>query len=277
MGISLCILSKSPQIIMFLAFILVLVAVAAAEECGIPDVKGIRVIAGKTAVRGSWPWQVLMLFNGQPGCGGTLIAPQWVVTAAHCVYGRERYPYYFSVVLGEHDRYTGEGSEQNIRVSKVYRYPSYDPRHLNNDIAMFKLSRPAKLGKYVKTACLPSQDPPVGTKCYITGWGKTHHPGSMTRMLQQGLLPVVSNKACYKKNNVFIPIPITSAMICVVMAVSVVCLAVMEIQVAHTYVTSVVDGNSMDPSVMVHQCAVPPRHTLCSPGQIISRNGSKLP
>jgi len=213
MGI-LCILSKSPQIIMFLAFILVLVAVAAAEECGIPDVKGIRVIAGKTAVRGSWPWQVLMLFNGQPGCGGTLIAPQWVVTAAHCVYGRERYPYYFSVVLGEHDRYTGEGSEQNIRVSKVYRYPSYDPRHLNNDIAMFKLSRPAKLGKYVKTACLPSQDPPVGTKCYITGWGKTHHPGSMTRMLQQGLLPVVSNKACYKKNNVFIPIPITSAMIC---------------------------------------------------------------
>merc|ERR1712226_78711 len=182
MGI-LCILSKSPQIIMFLAFILVLVAVAAAEECGIPDVKGIRVIAGKTAVRGSWPWQVLMLFNGQPGCGGTLIAPQWVVTAAHCVYGRDR-------------------------------YPSYDPRHLNNDIVMFKLSRPAKLGKYVKTACLPSQDPPVGTKCYITGWGKTHHPGSMTRVLQQGLLPVVSNKACYKKNNVFIPIPITSAMIC---------------------------------------------------------------
>jgi len=199
---------------MLFAFLLVLVAVATAEECGKPEVQGIRVIAGKTAVRGSWPWQILMKFGGRAGCGGTLIAPQWVVTAAHCVYRREHVPYMFSVVLGEHDRERREGSEEEIRVSRVYRYPGYNPRVLNNDIAMFRLSTPARLGKYVKTACLPSQDPPVGSKCYITGWGKTRHPGSMTRVLQQGLLPVVSNEDCYRKNHRVIPIPITDAMIC---------------------------------------------------------------
>jgi len=214
MGIHFALLITTTQIIMFFAFLLVLVAVATAEECGKPEVQGIRVIAGKTAVRGSWPWQVLMKFGGRASCGGTLIAPQWVVTAAHCVYRREGMPYMFSVVLGEHDRERHEGSEQEIQVMKVFRHPQYSPHVLNNDIAMFKLMRPAKLGKYVKTACMPSQDPPAGSKCYITGWGKTRHPGSMTRVLQQGLLPVVSNKACYKKNHVFIPIPITNAMIC---------------------------------------------------------------
>jgi len=199
---------------MLFAFLLVLVAVATAEECGKPEVQGIRVIAGKTAVRGSWPWQILMTFGGRAICGGTLIAPQWVVTAAHCVYQREHFPFWFSVILGEHDRERREGSEERIEVSKIYRHPGYNPRVLNNDIAMFKLSRPARLGKYVKTACLPSQDPPVGSKCYITGWGKTRHPGSMTRVLQQGLLPVVSNEDCYRKNHRVIPIPITDAMIC---------------------------------------------------------------
>merc|ERR1712243_484657 len=159
--------------------IILLVGVAAsyAEECGKPDVKhNTRVVAGQTATRGSWPWQILMKFGGRASCGGTLIAPQWVVTAAHCVYRREHYPYLFSVVLGEHDRSVEEGSEEEIRVERVFRNPSYNPRVLDNDIAMFKLTKPAKLGKYVKTACLPTGDVPVGTDCYITGWEKHTTP-----------------------------------------------------------------------------------------------------
>merc|ERR1712243_313296 len=185
--------------------IILLVGVAAsyAEECGKPDVKhNTRVVAGQTATRGSWPWQILMKFGGRASCGGTLIAPQWVVTAAHCVYRREHY------------RSVEEGSEEEIRVERVFRNPSYNPRVLDNDIAMFKLTKPAKLGKYVKTACLPTGDVPVGTDCYITGWGKTHHPGSMVRTLQQGILPVVSNDVCEKYNSKVIPIPVTKAMVC---------------------------------------------------------------
>jgi len=184
------------------------------EECGKPEVPHVRVIAGKTATRGSWPWQILMKFGGRAGCGGTLIAPDWVLTAAHCVYRREHYPWLFTVTVGEHDREMDEGSEVEVRVKKVFRHPQYDPMHLNNDIALFKLEEPVKLGKYVKTACLPTKNMEVGAKCYITGWGKMHHPGTMVRFLQQGMLPVVSNKDCFELNHKVIPIPITDAMVC---------------------------------------------------------------
>jgi len=182
--------------------------------CGKPDIQGVsRVIAGKTATPNSWPWQILMMFGNRAMCGGTLIAPQWVVTAAHCVYRREQSGA-FSIRVGEHDREEFEGPEEDIRVVKVIRHEGYDPRHINNDIAMFKLERPVKFNKFVSPICLPKANVPVGSECYITGWGKTQHPGHMTRYLQQGLLPVVSNKQCYEKNHHRIPIPITDAMIC---------------------------------------------------------------
>lgn len=183
-------------------------------SCGKPQIAHSRVIAGTTATRGSWPWQILMLYNGRAGCGGTIISPTWVITAAHCVDGKEGYASSFTVRVGEHDRNSQEGTESDIRVARVFKHPSYARRTLNNDIALFKLSKPIAFTKYVQPACLPSRDAPVGTSCYITGWGKTRHPGSMTSVLQQAQLSVVSNSVCERYNKKEIPIPITSAMVC---------------------------------------------------------------
>ena len=70
--------------------------------CGHPTIKGQRVIVGITATRGSWPWQILIKY-GVPGtpkravCGGSIVGPRRVVTAAHCVAGRTQHPRRFSV------------------------------------------------------------------------------------------------------------------------------------------------------------------------------------
>lgn len=70
--------------------------VPAPTKCGIPDIKPYtgnamvdRIVGGREAVRGSWPWQVDMqhgfvLPNGH-FCGGSLINSEWFITAAHCV------------------------------------------------------------------------------------------------------------------------------------------------------------------------------------------------
>ncbi len=59
---------------------------AGAAQADTPD-----IIGGREAVPGAWPWQVGLInrtvantFQGQ-FCGGTLIAADWVLTAAHCV------------------------------------------------------------------------------------------------------------------------------------------------------------------------------------------------
>merc|ERR1711881_388858 len=85
---------------------------------------------------------------------------------------------------------------------------------MDYDVALFELEKPIYMNKYVSPVCLPTVDVNVGTECYITGWGKIRHPGSMHRILQQAKLQVVSNQVCYQKNKHSNPAPITDRMIC---------------------------------------------------------------
>lgn len=48
---------------------------------------GTRIVGGNDARREAWPWIVSLHFNFQPVCGASLVSDEWLVTAAHCVYG----------------------------------------------------------------------------------------------------------------------------------------------------------------------------------------------
>ena len=129
------------------------------------------MVAGKDASHGEWPWQAKIKTKGSGfTCGGSLITPSWVMTAAHCI--SEKDPSVYSVTLGDLIREKPEGTEQEFRVKKVVVHPKYNsPISINNDIALLQLARSATKTSFVNTVCLPEESEvvPVGKKCYISG------------------------------------------------------------------------------------------------------------
>ncbi|KAF1603848.1 UNVERIFIED_CONTAM: Plasminogen, partial [Eudyptes pachyrhynchus] len=173
-----------------------LCASASSFECGKPQVEPKkcpgRVVGGCVANPHSWPWQISLRtrFTGQHFCGGTLIAPEWVLTAAHCLEKSSR-PEFYKVILGAHEEYIRGSDVQEISVAKLILEPN------NRDIALLKLSRPATITDKVIPACLPSPNYMVAdrTICYITGWGETQGTFGAGR-LKEAQLPVIENKVC---------------------------------------------------------------------------------
>ncbi|RMX49292.1 hypothetical protein pdam_00011234 [Pocillopora damicornis] len=181
-----------------------------------PGVCGVRphsrIVGGVNAKHGDWPWQVqLRTPGGFPYCGGSLVHPEWIVTATHCIEGKS--PNSIVIRLGAHRRVNVVGTEQDIRVSKVIPHPQYhQPKRYSNDIALLKLERPAQLNRYVNLVCLPQSVPAPtdGTRCWITGWGRLASGGATPDYLQQVQVPVVSYARC----NRAYPGKIHDSMIC---------------------------------------------------------------
>ncbi|XP_003783866.1 proproteinase E [Otolemur garnettii] len=180
-----------------------LLFVALVSGCGRPGYNpASRVVNGEDAVPYSWSWQVSLQYEKDGAfyhtCGGSLIHPDWVMTAGHCISSSRTY----QVVLGEYDRAQEEGVEQVIPVNAedIYVHPLWNSNCVScgNDIALIKLSRSAQLGDNVQLACLPAAGDILRNNepCYISGWGRLYTNGPLPDKLQQALLPVVDYEHC---------------------------------------------------------------------------------
>jgi len=212
------------KLVLTLVFVELITAFPFPSECGINYIQpenvenSTRIVGGVEAVPGSWPWQAYLLWRGGFECGGTLIHPEWVLSAAHCFYGEDD-PAIFQVVLGEHDDSVEEGWEQIRDVEKFIIHPQYDDDYTDYDFTLIKLSRPVDLNDHVAPACFPSEDAslettfPPGQVCIVTGWGSIDPAGEVWGpTLKQEYAQLFSNTDC--GNTIGHPSWITDRMIC---------------------------------------------------------------
>eukprot|EP00058_Branchiostoma_floridae_P001938 XP_002587426.1 hypothetical protein BRAFLDRAFT_61430 [Branchiostoma floridae] len=169
-----------------------------------------RVVGGVQAVQGSWPWQASLKLNGRHFCGGQIIAPNWIVTAAHCFDGQSN-PSQWRVSLGSYRRTTTDSTQQDLSVVRIIMHESYDRIRINNDVALMKLSGNAQYNNYVSPICLPTKDVPAGTNCETTGWGDTGS-GLLSTYLMQARVPIMEWNKCNSAQ--YMNGAITDKMIC---------------------------------------------------------------
>jgi transmembrane serine protease 2 len=161
-----------------------------------------RIVGGETAASHSWGWAVsLRITYNQHFCGGAILSPYYILTAAHCVEDSSM-PYTdLKVAVGTDTLYDDVG--QRVSVSKIIIHPRWNSITKENDIAILKLKKVISFkDRNIAKICLPSVNSSTETSFPMTssslvaiGWGYATTSGSASNSLRQVTLESVRNEA----------------------------------------------------------------------------------
>lgn len=176
-------------------------------QCGRPvQLLRKRIIGGREADYGELPWQAHIRILGYQ-CGGVVVDPGHVVTAAHCVHKAKMSD--IKVHLGEYDtKNTGFYAEpypsevrsvMEVRIHPRFHYMLTQPDRF--DVAVLRLNRPVEYRPNILPICLPdSSDNFTGHTALVAGWGKTDNSFSKTgtNILNKAAVPIINNVECLR-------------------------------------------------------------------------------
>ncbi len=142
-----------------------------------------KIVGGQDADEGQFPWIACMYLFDQPGCGGALIAPEWVLTAAHCLFDEDLT--LFKIRLNSVNAYGPLNPDGGVErtIAEVHVHPEYnydDAIGQYVDLALFRLSEPV-------TTIAPVALPVSGelgdlydswTPVHTAGWGLVAENGN---------------------------------------------------------------------------------------------------
>lgn len=152
-----------------------------------------QIIGGREVIPHSRPYMASLQRGGSHLCGGVLVHPKWVLTAAHCLVQRTAQ---LRLVLGLHA--LGHPG-LTFHIKATVQHPRYKPAPaLENDLALLQLDGKVKPSRTVRPLALPGKRQAVaaGTRCSTAGWGLTRQGGRLSRVLRELDLRVLDTRMC---------------------------------------------------------------------------------
>ena len=155
------------------------------------------VTGGEPAEEGEWPWQVALLDGGSVVCGGTLIALDVVLTAAHCTDGYDAGD--LEVTAGSIDL---DGPTREVAVLR--QHDGYDTDTTENDISVLVLASPFEASSLIQPAAVPDVATSAsvlraGLPTVVTGFGATSEDGGTSPVLREAELAVLDDATCARR------------------------------------------------------------------------------
>ncbi|KYO47312.1 serine protease 27 [Alligator mississippiensis] len=173
------------------------------QPCGRPWTLN-RNVGGEDSAEGEWPWQVSLWRHKRHLCGGSLIAPQWVITAAHC-FQASKDPSQYMVLLGAYKLESNQDHKVPMHVTRIIVNSRYAGEATSGDIALVELRRVVRYSDYILPICLPAASVrfPPGMMCWVTGWGNIREGEDLPapQTLQELQVPIMDQKTCQNLYN----------------------------------------------------------------------------
>ncbi|EDW60927.1 trypsin [Drosophila virilis] len=179
-------------------------------RCGLINTER-KIVGGQETRRHQYPWMAVLLLFGHFHCAGSLINDLYVLTAGHCVEGLP--PELITVRLLEHNRSDSDALVLQRRAVRVKVHELYNPRSLENDIALIRLDQPVSLEAPMRPVCLPVYSSSFeGELGKVTGWGALREGGFAAQVLQEVDVLILSQSEC--RSSSYTPAMITDNMLC---------------------------------------------------------------
>jgi len=194
------------------------------------EVLTVHLANSPEATPNEWPWMVFLNFGRRPElqantyiCMGFLVSPEYIATAAHCLYSKDgrvytkHTPDHVFAWLGAHDRTFGSSMlhVKQVNISEIVVHPDYvlptdvagtDKVQWDNDYGLLRVAEPITMNDFIRPVCIPTTESEMSLfkegddstpEGIVAGWGYETATGTTAYTLREARLPSVTNDVCY--------------------------------------------------------------------------------